>query len=76
MSGTWMRTEEADAYWLAFPPGLADWPPLRALREWLLDELAASQRELDADAAAVAAAQPGVGAPPSSTQLRPARLAR
>jgi LysR family transcriptional regulator, glycine cleavage system transcriptional activator len=43
-----MRTEEADAYWLAFPPNLADWPPLMALREWLLDELAASQRELDA----------------------------
>jgi LysR family glycine cleavage system transcriptional activator len=37
-----------DAYWLAFPPALADWPPLQALRQWLIDELAASQRELEA----------------------------
>lgn len=37
-----------DAYWLAFPPTLADWPPLQALRQWLVDELAASQRELEA----------------------------
>lgn len=71
-----MRTEEADAYWLAFPPNLAEWPPLMALREWLLDELAASQRELDADAAAWAATQAGASVPPSSTQSRPARLAR
>jgi len=40
--------EEFDAYWLAFPPGLRAWPPLVALRDWLLDELARSQRELDA----------------------------
>ena len=37
-----------DAYWLAFPPTLADWPPLQALRQWLVDELAASQREMEA----------------------------
>ena len=37
-----------DAYWLAFTPALAEWPPLQALRQWLVDELAASQRELDA----------------------------
>lgn len=37
-----------DAYWLAFPPALGQWPPLQALRQWLLDELAASQRELQA----------------------------
>ena len=43
-----MRNETADAYWLAYPPGLADWPPLVALRGWLQDELARSQRELDA----------------------------
>jgi LysR family glycine cleavage system transcriptional activator len=40
--------EEYDAYWLAFPPSLRAWPPLVALRDWLLDELAHSQRELDA----------------------------
>ena len=37
-----------DAYWLVFTPALADWPPLQALRQWLVDELAASQRELQA----------------------------
>jgi LysR family transcriptional regulator, glycine cleavage system transcriptional activator len=47
LSSTAMRHEEAHTYWLAFPPELRDWPPLIALRQWLLDELAASQRELD-----------------------------
>lgn len=42
-----LRDEEAYAYWLAYPEGLRDWPPLLALRDWLLDELARSQRELD-----------------------------
>jgi len=42
-----MQHEEAQTYWLAYPPELADWPPLMALRQWLLDELALSQRELD-----------------------------
>jgi LysR family glycine cleavage system transcriptional activator len=42
-----LHDEEYDAYWLAFPPNLRDWPPLRALRAWLLDELTRSQRELE-----------------------------
>jgi LysR family glycine cleavage system transcriptional activator len=42
-----MREEDAYGYWLAFPSGLAQWPPLLALRDWLLDELAQSQRQLD-----------------------------
>jgi len=37
---------DASAYYLVHPPALADWPPLTALRRWLLDELAAAQREL------------------------------
>lgn len=49
-----MREEEGQTYWLAYPPELADWPPLVALRQWLLDELALSQRELDAPVAAAA----------------------
>jgi LysR family glycine cleavage system transcriptional activator len=32
----------SDAFWLVHPPELADWPPLLALRDWLLDELARS----------------------------------
>ncbi|MDH5537933.1 MAG: LysR substrate-binding domain-containing protein [Rhizobacter sp.] len=46
LSSTAMHEDEADAYWLAFPPGLVDWPPLVALRQWLFDELAVSQRGL------------------------------
>ena len=41
-----LEAEEDFAYWLAFPPSLRDWPPLVALRKWLFDELARSQREL------------------------------
>jgi len=46
LSATTMHEDEADAYWLVFPPGLADWPPLVALRDWLFEELAVSQRGL------------------------------
>lgn len=35
-----MEAETADAYWLVYPPALKDWPPITALREWLLAELA------------------------------------
>jgi LysR family glycine cleavage system transcriptional activator len=47
LSATAMHEEEADAYWLAFPPNLVDWPPLVALRTWLFEELAVSQRGLE-----------------------------
>jgi LysR family transcriptional regulator, glycine cleavage system transcriptional activator len=43
-----LADEESYAYWLVFPSALRDWPPLVALREWLFEELARSQRELDA----------------------------
>lgn len=42
-----MRHEEGQTYWLAFPPELQEWPPLIALRQWLIDEIELSQRELD-----------------------------
>lgn len=38
--------DEAFAYWLAYPPELGDWAPIRALRDWLHDELARSVRAL------------------------------
>lgn len=41
-----LRDETAFAYWIAYPPDLADWPPLVALRDWLFEELAASQHGL------------------------------
>lgn len=46
LSDTAMHEEVAEAYWLVYPPGLEDWPPLAALRSWLFDELAVSQRGL------------------------------
>ncbi|KNZ32914.1 MAG: LysR family transcriptional regulator [Methylibium sp. NZG] len=39
--------EQAYAFWLAYPPALAEWPPLVALRAWLKDELAKSQATMD-----------------------------
>lgn len=47
LSPVTMMEEGAYGYWLAFLPSLRDWPPLIALREWLLAELAQSQRQLD-----------------------------
>jgi LysR family transcriptional regulator, glycine cleavage system transcriptional activator len=37
---------QAYAFWLAYPPELAQWPPLQALRAWLHDELARSLHAL------------------------------
>ena len=47
LSSVAMPDDAAYGYWLAFIPSLHDWPPLVALREWLLAELAQSQRHLD-----------------------------
>jgi LysR family transcriptional regulator, glycine cleavage system transcriptional activator len=41
-----LPNETAYAYWLAYPPENADWPPLVALRAWLQAELAASLQGL------------------------------
>lgn len=38
--------EGIDTFWLVYPPMLAEWPPLLALKAWLHDELAQSAREL------------------------------
>jgi LysR family transcriptional regulator, glycine cleavage system transcriptional activator len=46
LSSVAMQEEQTDSYWLAFPPQVRDWPPLRALQKWLFDELENSQREL------------------------------
>jgi LysR family glycine cleavage system transcriptional activator len=47
LSSISMRYDNADAYWLAYPPELAEWPPLCAFRAWMQAELGQSQRELD-----------------------------
>ena len=36
--------DSVDAYWLVYPDALHDWPPLQALRNWLLGQLEQSQR--------------------------------
>jgi LysR family glycine cleavage system transcriptional activator len=38
--------DQAYALWFVHPTNLRDWPPLQALRTWVLDELTRSQREL------------------------------
>ncbi len=40
--------EDAQPYHFVYPPALRDWPPLRALREWLSDELKRSDGALRA----------------------------
>ncbi len=34
---------DSSTYWCVYPPELADWPPLAALREWLHDEMTLSR---------------------------------
>jgi LysR family transcriptional regulator, glycine cleavage system transcriptional activator len=46
-----LQDEAAASYWLVYPPDLAQWPPLVALRDWLLQEMAVSQAALAAQAA-------------------------
>lgn len=38
-----LEDSQAATYWFAYPTELADWPPLMALRQWLLDEMAGSR---------------------------------
>ena len=40
--------EPADTYHLVYPPGLREWPPLVALRQWIRDELERSRETLSA----------------------------
>jgi LysR family glycine cleavage system transcriptional activator len=38
--------EDAHPFHLVYPPGLRDWPPLVALRQWMREELELSRRDL------------------------------
>jgi LysR family glycine cleavage system transcriptional activator len=40
--------DQAYALWFVHPTSLRDWPPVKALRTWVLDEMKRSQRELRA----------------------------
>jgi LysR family glycine cleavage system transcriptional activator len=46
------------AYWIAYPAALAEWPPMVALRRWLHEQMAHSQRRLQGAMAGTAAAGP------------------
>ena len=53
-----LSKDKAYALWFAYPSGLREWPPLGALRRWLLEELQRSEdglRAMDARAAPPAA---------------------
>jgi LysR family glycine cleavage system transcriptional activator len=43
-----LSKDQAYALWFAYPSGLRDWPPLCALRAWLLEELQRSEDGLRA----------------------------
>jgi len=62
--------ELAQSYWLAVPTELVGWPPLEALREWLLDELA------DAAAALTSSALPAPIAAAAANAAKTARRGR
>ena len=38
----------SDIYFLVYPNAVQHWPPLQALRRWLLDELENARLDLDA----------------------------
>jgi LysR family glycine cleavage system transcriptional activator len=52
------------AYWLVYPPALADWPPLVALRAWLRRELRASARGLPRGDEPLPVSRPAEARPP------------
>ena len=77
LSAVSMPEEAAYGYWLAFAPGLREWPPLVALRAWLLDELALSQRHLDGIKETAPASRSGSRSRAASgASARPRRPAR
>jgi LysR family glycine cleavage system transcriptional activator len=65
-----------DAYWLAYPPPLQHWRPLAALRRFLSDELARSQRALRVAAAGTAPAGPTGSRSRAPSAARAPRRAR
>lgn len=71
LSAVSIQEEEAYAYWLAYLPAFADWPPLVALRDWLRDELALSQLQLDGVKETASASRSG--SPSRAASAAPAR---
>jgi len=58
LSALSVQDEEVDAYFLVHPPAVTGWPPLDALRTWLLDELGQAQHRLETGLVRPAAAVP------------------
>ena len=57
-----LQSGGASTYWCVYPAGLADWPPLLALRLWLADEMTLAPA---ADPAALVSPSTKVAKPPS-----------
>ncbi len=64
-----LSKDQAYALWFAYPSGLGDWPPLRALRAWLFEELQRSEQELRNP-------PPAINEPPNAAPARGARVRR
>jgi LysR family glycine cleavage system transcriptional activator len=60
----------AYALWFVYPTSLRDWEPLRALRDWLMEELLRSERDLRAPEAPE---QPAPGATPTERKRKSRR---
>jgi LysR family transcriptional regulator, glycine cleavage system transcriptional activator len=61
--------DQAYALWFVYPSGLRDWPPLGALRDWLIEELKRSEMELRAPPLPLTA-QPASAAPARRSRAR------
>ncbi|MFO1221598.1 MAG: LysR substrate-binding domain-containing protein [Burkholderiaceae bacterium] len=71
--------DSVDAYWLVYPENLKDWPPLKALRQWLFDQLERSRKawaEADASPLRTAAGTAAAGPTGSRSRARSATRAR
>jgi len=64
------------AYWIAYPGALAEWPPLVALRRWLHEEMANSERRLRAATAGTSTAGPTESQSPAPSAARKRPRAR
>lgn len=83
LSSLALPEDSVDAYWLVYPEGLHAWPPITALRTWLLDQIERSRRAwADADAsplrpvAGTAAAGQTGSRSPAASATRARRRAR
>ena len=71
LSAVTIEVPDSRGYYLVYPPSLKQWPPLAALRSWLLDELEEAQRQW-IDLRRQAAGEPSVPAARRTKASKPA----